>query len=296
MSYTNAPEVDLARIVTTASGILLNLSLRRAGALTRGSPMSRRPAQPHDAGRTSRATGTDPLEIISLSFGLFPEITALNDRFLPRQRRLKLTLDVNLDARAEGRTPASFMEGLDRICPSLSRHLCCGDNRIQETFFRAGRRPSCAMREADDAVDIAHLLEHLVIDFQHFIADMRVCSGVTCCHRSPVHRCDVFIESPDERVSRLSVTLACNLMNGLLTGAPADPSCARIVRLARHVYRSPGAALTPCSAKAALDGDEQYLSVLLSLTELGFIREVETSMNFSGMPLYSLSAIDPGGS
>ena len=240
--------------------------------------MSRRPA------------GAGPLEVVGLAFGDFPEITDLNRRFLPGHRRLRLTLDVKLDVGERVRAPSEFIESLERICPSLSRHVCCGDNRIEETFFSAGRRSSCAMRETDAGVDIAHLLEHLIIDFQYYVADMRVCSGVTCGYRTPAHRYDVFVESPDERVSRLCVSLALDLMNGLASGAPADPFYAKIARLARHIYRSPQAAVTTVGTRAALEGDSQHLSALLSLSELGFIREIETSMNFSGMPIYSLSA------
>ncbi|HEY3175466.1 MAG TPA: hypothetical protein VGK94_06855 [Candidatus Polarisedimenticolia bacterium] len=252
--------------------------------------MSRRQAGWEDE---EPAVDAGPMALIGLTFGTFPEVTALNKRFVPGQRRLKLTLDVHLGAGTAHASPSSLIEGLERICPSLSRHVCCGDNRIQETFFDAGRRPSCAMREVDDTVDTAHLLEHLIIDFQHGIADMRVCSGVTCGYRAPEHRYDLFVESPDERVSRLGVALAMDLMNGLLRGVPADPLYAKIVRLARHVYRGPDRTVTPRSTSSALEGDRQSLSALLSLAELGFLREIEASMNFSGMPIFSVGDIGP---
>lgn len=233
----------------------------------------------------------EPVEIAGLWFGPFAEITTLNRRFIPGRTRLKLTIDLNLAARAPGATPALFMASLQRLLPSLARHNCCGHGRIEETLLSGIRRPECAPDEPDDAVDIAHLLEHLIIDFQHGIADMRACSGITCGHRSPITRYDLFVETPDERIGRVCVALACDLMNHMLHGGEPDPACAVTLGLARHIYRTDGACFTADQTAAAIGDDDSARHALLSLLKHGFIRESSMAINFSRVPLYVFNTI-----
>ena len=227
-----------------------------------------------------------------LWFGPFAEITTLNRRFVPGRTRLKLTIDLNLEERAPGATPALFMASLQRLLPNLTRHNCCGHGRIEETFFTGDRRPACAPDDVDDAVDIAHLLEHLIIDFQHGIADMRVCSGITCGHRTPITRYDLFVETPDERIGRVCVALACDLMNRLLRGAEPDPASAMTLKLARHIYRASGASFTPEQTAGALGDRDSARDALLTLLKHGFVRENTMAINFSRVPLYVFNAIE----
>lgn len=235
-----------------------------------------------------RAAPLEPIEVSLVEFGPFPEITPLNPRFVPGRPRLKLTLDVNLSARAAGRSPADFIQPLEALLPSLSKHRCCGDHRIRETFFTSGRRPSCAMRETDDSVDIAHLFEHLVIDFQHSVADMRICSGVTCGYERPRHRYDVFVESAGQGVGVLCVDLARHLMNDLLRGGSLDPIYAGVVELARHFHRNPGGPLSSMACARLLAGEPRTREALQILLDASFIREMETSVNFSRVELFEL--------
>ena len=243
---------------------------------------------------------SDPVEIAGLWFGLFTEITALNRRFIPGHPRLKLTVDLNLTERKPGASPALFLASLERLLPSLGRHSCCGHARIDETFFgRSDGSPSRfheadTRHQPDDAVDIAHLLEHLIIDFQHGIADMRACSGITCGHKTPITRYDLFIETPDERVGRVCVALACNLMNEMLLGGDPSPVYATILRLARHVFLSDGAAFTTSQSTAALGGDRHAADALVSLLAAGFVKEIPMAINFSRVPLYGFNPIGDG--
>jgi hypothetical protein len=114
---------------------------------------------------------------------------------------------------------------------------------------------------------------------------MRICSGVTCGYETPSHRYDVFIESPGQRVSRLCIALACELMNGLLKGSRPDPLYEKIVRLAQRFHRQ-GCAPLPMI-------DEELAIALRVLRELRFVQEMETSFNFSGVPVYCV--IDDNG-
>lgn len=217
----------------------------------------------------------DPIELVRLEFGRFPEVNALNPRFVPDRERLKLTLDIRAPREVPDATPASLLEPLASLLPGLRRHRCGENSRVTETTLK---RPRLGDPAGEDGADVAHLLEHIIIDFQHSIAQMRICSGVTCGYETPSHRYDVFIESPGQRVSRLCIALACEMMNGLLRGGSPDPVYEKIVRLAQRFHRQ-GCAPLPMV-------DEEFAIALRVLRELRFVQEMETSFNFSGVPVY----------
>jgi len=229
------------------------------------------------------------IEVLGLEFGAFEQITPLNDRFIEGRDRLRLTLDVKLDGCAPPAPPATAARSLRAMFPSLRRHLCCGDNAFQRTFFQDGARPECDVREADETVDIAHLLEHLVIEFQHSIALMKVCSGVTCGYETPRNRYDVFVESPGRSVSLLSVGLALQLVDDLLAGAGPDPVYPTVVGLARHLHAAPWTLVTARSAALAIPtGRAGAEGALELLADLGHIEVVEPSINYSRVMVYAL--------
>jgi len=222
-----------------------------------------------------------PIVAIALEFGFFPEITPLNPRFVAGHRRLKLTLDIETLAGPSG-LAAGMWEALRAAFPLLSRHRC-GDHRTEETFAAGGhiRTPS-----RTDDVEIAHLLEHLVIDCQHEIAGMKSCSGVTCAYKIPRNRFDLFIESPGPDVSRLCVALAMALLNDLARGAPADPVYAGVVALARRFHRSLSDQVSGAAAARLLGDERRARRALEFLRDVGFIEEFDACVNFSAVPLY----------
>jgi hypothetical protein len=223
------------------------------------------------------ADPVDPVEVVRLEFGRFPEVDRLNPRFVPERERLKLTLDVRTSPHAAQPTAASLLEPLGSLLPNLRRHRCGDASRISEITLK---RTRVGDPTGEDAADVAHLIEHIIIDFQHSIAEMRTCSGVTCGYETPVHRYDVFVESPGQRVSRLCIALACEMMNGLLKGSGPDPLYDRVVRLAQRLHRQ-GCLPLP-------DIDEQLSVALRVLRDLRFAQEMKTSINFSSVPVYCM--------
>jgi len=239
------------------------------------------PTPPSRAQDQPAADSPEPIEVVHLEFGEFPQVNRLNPRFVPRRERLKLTLDVHPPGDPALAAPPALIEPLSSLLPGLHRHRCGENGRISETTLRRARKGEPA---GEQSADVAHLLEHIIIDFQHEIAAMKICSGVTCGYERPRNRYDVFIESPGQRVSRLCITMACELMNGLLKGQHPDPLYVRIVRLARRIYRNGSAPI----AAGHGDGDSQTAAALRVLRELNFVEEMDASINFSRVPLYCL--------
>jgi len=230
------------------------------------------------------------IEVHRLEFGAFEAITPLNDRFIEGVDRLRLTLDVKRVSREMPEQPAASARSLRAMFPSLRRHLCCGDSAFQRTFLREDGPPQRGDLGTEETVDIAHLLEHLMIEFQHSIASMKVCSGVTCGYETPRDRYDIFVESPGRSISLLSASLALNLLDDLLAGAGPDPVYSAAIGLARHLHAAPWTLVTARSAALAIPTGLALAEQATALLEdLGHIEAVEASINYSRVLVYALA-------
>ena len=234
----------------------------------------------------TRPTGGsgDPITILGLQFGRFPEADSLHPRFLPDHERMRLTLEISPGIPLP--SPSAMLADMERIFPGLRRHRCGGDRPLGAWSADDTAGPD------DPRTGIAHLIEHLIIDIQHFVADMRRCSGVTCAFRSPAHRFDIFIESPGRDISRLGVALACATTSSLVLGRPPDPVFPSAARLARAVTRHPLQPITSIVARDWLDqerrspDDPDIDGALHVLHAQGFVEKFDACVDFSGVPLY----------
>ena len=81
-----------------------------------------------------------------------------------------------------------FRAALLEVCPSLTDHRCRSDSVETEPLDARDLGEICGRRLKDDPVDIAHLLEHMVIDLVVEISGNDRCSGVTCGLHDPKNR------------------------------------------------------------------------------------------------------------
>jgi hypothetical protein len=228
--------------------------------------------------------GDDPLQVVTVSHGAFPEISRLNPEFVAGRTRLKVTL--RIPGGNGSPPPESWLSPLEAAFPSLSRHRCCGENSLRDSFFLRGRRRSCAVEEPDPGVDLAHLAEHLMIDIQHFVGRMSICSGVTCAYREPRDMYDIFVECPEEKVGLLSASIATGLINDLLSGRKPEggPRCLlEAARLARDKAGQPVS--RHCRDLEMAWGSKAVIEAIDYLRLQGFLTEGETTVNFSGEPM-----------
>jgi len=221
--------------------------------------------------------------VIEVQHGAFAQVTALNPGFRPGIGRLKLTLDI---PETNGRRAAGFVEALAGFLPTLSFHRCCGRNSVKETFFEREKRLGCAMEESDPGVDLAHLVEHVLIDVQHFIGRMKICSAVTCAYRHPRDRYDIFVECPEEAVGRLSAGIAADLVSDLLDGRRPDPRYLCLIHVARSARDHAGWPVhSRLASLEAAWGRRTVAEAVGSLVRRGFLTDSPVSFNFSSRPL-----------
>lgn len=184
----------------------------------------------------------DILDIKEITFGEFLEISGLNPRFKPDSKKLKLTLDIHLTETNNHPDLSLIFRRLVKLLPTLEKHQCgehLFDNlRAGAKTSQNGHRFSACNCRSDIFTDIAHLMEHVIIDLQSNITRMPSCSGITCGYRDPECRFDMFVECQDQSVGRFSINFTVNMFRRLLQNGNLPKSGHYLIELAKYLYRN----------------------------------------------------------
>lgn len=175
----------------------------------------------------------DILQIKEISYGEFPGICGFNPRFKPKSKKVKVVIDVQVPESQKGNPdlPSAFGR-LMKLLPSLERHQC-GEHLLED--LKSGSRDFRSQR-SDEITDIAHMMEHVMIDLQTNITRMDSCSGITCGHKDPSSRFDLFVECKDKKVGVFSALLATDLLKALLTKKILSGRFRALIELAKYLY------------------------------------------------------------
>ncbi len=180
------------------------------------------------------------MQIKDLSFGKFPEISYLNPRFRPGSLKLKLVLNISLRRKINFKR---LYKKIQRLFPTLPKHKCC-------VSFLHGSMDSFAKKElpieqVGGVTDLAHLLEHMVIDLVSFISQMKTVSGITCGYKTPLNRFDIFVECKEKNVARFSCYFSLFVLKEFLSGKRLSKKHYRIIQLAKLTFDNPSLAFYP---------------------------------------------------
>ncbi len=175
----------------------------------------------------------DFLEIKEISYGEFPEILGLNPRFKPGSKKVKVVVDVRFPETKEGSTDLpSILMKLIKLLPSLKRHQC--GEHLFEHLKSDKKVPSS--EHSEEITEIAHIMEHVIIDLQSRITGMDSCSGITCGYEEPRYRFDLFVECKDKEVGVFSALFAADLLKRLLVNKSLSRRFYALIDLAKYIY------------------------------------------------------------
>jgi hypothetical protein len=227
------------------------------------------------------------VRFLEMLHGPHPEVDRLNDRFLPGAPRLKATVDVlGFESLADGVAPA-LVPHLLEIFPRLERHRCCGGSDIHSTLFQRWRRSGSALPPGDHGLDLCHLLEHLALELMRGMVPVAPCAGITCAHRVPAHRFDLFLECEDARVGAAALRCAAHILLALVHPGQVPAGAFRFAETARYFLGRPRSLLNPGEVLAALQGDPPQLQAALRfLAAAGFLVEDHFTADFGETTLY----------
>jgi len=151
--------------------------------------------------------------IRSIQYARVPQIRMLNHNFRPERKHLVVTLDVEGYHPPETNGFLTIYHALAALFPTLARHTCCEEWENTPLYLHEQR--GVAIKWVDEVADVAHLVEHVIVDLQCAVSGMRLCSGITCGHRSPENRFDLFVECIDPRVGGFAANYAAYLVGAM---------------------------------------------------------------------------------
>ena len=206
------------------------------------------------------------MKIIEMKWGEFPQVDHLNPKFIPGSMRLKATLEISPDGLGK-RDLKNYIQELNQLFPSFNRHRCENEHGLTTSF-----QPKPGLKQVDEATDIAHLIEHMVIDLQCSLGQMRSCSGITCAYWSPENRFDLFVECRDRKVGVFALRLAGEIVEEILIEDKFGPKYKKILQLARLIQKNPQISGNPGKLSAVLKWKERSIkSYLKELIRLGYL-------------------------
>jgi hypothetical protein len=177
------------------------------------------------------------MKIQAIYHGSFPQVFRLYSRFRPNVRQLKLVLDVEP---AGGLTRERFIHlysTLARNFPSLVRHNCCDEWQGLPLFLQ--EEEGVAIKRVGECADIAHLVEHIIVDCMVRLDDMSSCSGITCGHKNPENRFDIFVECENVRTGLFVSHYAVHLVKKVLSKKGFSRRNLLVLELAKYLLEHP---------------------------------------------------------
>jgi len=222
------------------------------------------------------------LRIDLLERGVFPELEGLNPHFRPGAPKLRYLLDTRLDNAWPGNVHAPSFEIFEPFFSRLSSHSCgCGRTRAQS---RGGYKykPSRTLVTLHERVDLAHYLEHLVLDIQYDLGGADSFSGVTLGVGAGASQFVTVVESEEIRLGAFAVNTALAMMHQALYTGAVDPRFIHVLDLARWLRRTGHSRISPREAARVLHiGPAQARYCLTALRVLKYpidIRDTGDSM------------------
>ncbi len=178
-------------------------------------------------GRGMRRESGTVVKVRGIELGRHRSARALNPNFARATPLIKLIVEISggADPRRAFRRAVTT---LVKICPDLSRHSCIGRDG---TSFLVGSENACD--------DLAHLLEHVVIDLGARLTSLDRVSGVTCGLRYPANRYHIFVECDEKRSGEFAIRLAAWALERSTNGRASIPSLYAVARAYAHVERRP---------------------------------------------------------
>lgn len=251
------------------------------------------PSPAHGASGDETMVRTDTksfsIGILSSEYNRFPEIGSFNPGF--GEDTLKLKVSIEVDPRLAAKllkAGKEFRAALLEVCPSLTDHQCRSDSDETEPLDPNDLGEICGRRMKDDPVDIAHLLEHMVIDLVVEISGTDRCSGVTCGLHDPKNRFHVYVECEDATVGEFAVRIAAKALTHLLHEGADPATFRRPVNLARWVVGRNGGLCSPPEIADALGWSEtETTEAITELVDFGLLTREMPPVNFSDLPYFA---------
>ena len=223
------------------------------------------------------------MRIHHVESGAFPEYDGLNPQFRAGSSKLRYVLDTSLDNAPLGDELHPL--DLDVFLPffrRLSAHAC-GSGCLGASAQAFDYEPSRSIVTLKERIDIAHYLEHLVLDIQYDLGVADSISGVTLGIRGTPGEFLTVVESEDVGICVFAVNTALAMMHQALYTGRIDPRYRFVLQVARWLSTTRRRHAAVCDVTRALHIDAATArSCLAALKVLEFPVEVTETTDGPG--------------
>ena len=162
---------------------------------------------------------------------------------------------------------------LAELFPRISQHTCCTEYESAPLYLE--EEEGVSIKRVGETADVAHLIEHLIVDMQISLGGMRRCSGLTCGWKDPENRFDLFVECVDARVGLFAAQFAVYLVTQIMARKKLSQRNELVLKLARYINENPGSVVDAESLSSALGWKMGNVEMALArLHEFGFFAAV----------------------
>lgn len=234
------------------------------------------------------------IEVVRVDFGAYPSASRLNHKIPKDSPLLHATLDIRWDVRDPAVAVQRFEWALADFSPSFKSHECRGPEayHVVPGAGEDGSGAGAAPQPFDAGLALAHLIEHVMIDFACAMTDQKRCSGITAAHRTIPGRYDLLVESPDREVGACCLGLALSVVASAVANGSVPGEAERdILRAGRLAYARRGLSLLAPELSRALGWTEARAEkALRALKDVGYLSELSYTVNFSGVSDFRVSS------
>lgn len=178
------------------------------------------------------------MEILAILYGQFPEVLKLYSRFQPGVAQIKMVIDIEPSGGFERAKFLKVFGELSEFFPTITQHSCCEEWQSLPLYLE--EESGVSVKRVGECADVAHLIEHVIVDMQVRIGGMSKCSGLTCGWKKPDNRFDLFIECTNARIGLFAAQYAVHLVSTILNKSGLSPRHRYVLELAEHLITDPG--------------------------------------------------------
>ncbi|MBU1318187.1 MAG: hypothetical protein KKG33_11640 [candidate division Zixibacteria bacterium] len=180
------------------------------------------------------------MRLLAVSYGLFSKVSKLYSRFQPGIGHLKVVIEIVPTGGFERDKFLILYRQLSIFFPTINRHSCCDEWESAPLFLE--EEEGVSIKRVGESADIAHLIEHIIVDMQVNLGGMQRCSGLTCGWKHPENRFDLFVECANARVGLFAAQFAVHLVSKILTRKKISKRNGLILELAKFLLENPDTA------------------------------------------------------
>lgn len=212
------------------------------------------------------------MKILAIVYGYFPQVFKLYSRFQPGVRHLKVVLDILPIGGFERARFITVFRQLAEFFPTISKHACCVEWESAPLYLE--EEEGVSIKRVGESADVAHLIEHVIVDIQVSLGGMQRCSGLTCGWKEPENRFDLFVECANARIGLFAARYAVYLVSRILDKKKLSGRNELVLKLARHLSENPGTELDAGALSNTLGWKKGNVEMALSrLHQFGFFFE-----------------------